>query len=101
MNNFKIWRRAKNSPSFPNQPAGFLEQTRLSQLPSDRKQNAVFCVSCQTKLTTDNRPLEGFKVCRKCLNVYALIDLELNKIADRKSRDARLARMQRKIAFQE
>lgn len=77
-----------------------LEQTRLSRLPS-WKQNAAFCVGCQAKLTTDNRPLENFKICRKCMNAYALIDLELNEGSEKKSRNARLARMQQKLAFQE
>jgi len=69
-----------------------LEQTRLSRLPKLPTRSkfeipnfAAVCVNCKTKLDEYNQALKYARVCRKCISIFAAVEIELDT-ADKRNR---------------
>ena len=81
------------------QPASvreLLEKSKISRLPKHKPYNldavslsptATACVGCGGKLELDNDFQQKVKVCRKCLNQYAKVDLAIDEAAKLKRRE--------------
>jgi hypothetical protein len=74
-----------------------IEQSKLSRLPERKQFNlpdmpfpktaVSVCVGCGGRLETDNDFQQSVKSCRKCLGIYARLDVAFDESAKRKRRE--------------
>ncbi len=64
-----------------------LETSKLSRREPLPKNSAIVCVGCGERLDSDDNLQQSVRGCRKCLGIYARIDLSIDEAEKLKRRE--------------